>query len=252
MTEHEFTLADRVAKIKSINEQYDLEHNGYISFSGGKDSTVLHYLIDEALPGNKIPRVFINTGIEYKLILQFVKEMASKDDRFIIWTVGKDIRKTLERVGYPFKSKQHSQRLYSWKQGQRSTFIKQYFREEESSWRQCPYSLMYQMSPNFKLNISDKCCYEFKKKPAEDVSKKFGRFITITGMLKEEGGQRKNLSCVVMTKNDSIKKFHPMSVVTKDWEDWYIRHKSIKLCLQLLRKRASYTSTPFKTIRRIV
>ena len=73
MTEHEFTLADRVAKIQSIDKLYDLENNAYISFSGGKDSTVLHHLIDEALPGNKIPRVYINTGIEYKAIVSFVE-----------------------------------------------------------------------------------------------------------------------------------------------------------------------------------
>ena len=54
MTENEFLLADRIQKIKSMNELYDLENNAYISFSGGKDSTVLHYLIDEALPNNKI------------------------------------------------------------------------------------------------------------------------------------------------------------------------------------------------------
>lgn len=66
MTENEFMLADRIAKIQSINQQFNLENNAYLSFSGGKDSTVLHYLLDEAIPGNKIPRVFINTGIEYK------------------------------------------------------------------------------------------------------------------------------------------------------------------------------------------
>ena len=73
MTENEFLLADRITKIKSINEQYDLEHNAYISFSGGKDSTVLSHLIDEALPGNNIPRVYINTGIEYKMVVAFVE-----------------------------------------------------------------------------------------------------------------------------------------------------------------------------------
>jgi len=73
MTENEFLLADRIQKIKSINELYDLENNAYISFSGGKDSTVLHYLFDEALPNNKIPRVYLNTGIEYKSIVQFVE-----------------------------------------------------------------------------------------------------------------------------------------------------------------------------------
>ena len=230
MTEHEFMLADRIAKIQSINKLHDLEHNAYISFSGGKDSTVLHYLIDEALPGNNIPRVFINTGIEYKLLVRFVKDLAEKDSRILILNVGKNIKETLLSVGYPFKSKQHSQRLWSWKRGQRNTFINQYFRKEESSWRQCPYSLMYQISPDFKLNISDKCCYEFKKEPAARYMKQSGRKITITGMLKEEGGQRSNLSCIVTTKEGAIKKFHPMSIVSKEWEDWYITHKSIKLC----------------------
>lgn len=36
MTENDFLLADRIAKIKSINEQYNLLDNAYISFSGGK------------------------------------------------------------------------------------------------------------------------------------------------------------------------------------------------------------------------
>ena len=84
MTENEFLLQDRIAKIKSINEQHNLIENSYISFSGGKDSTVLSYLIDEALPGNKIPRVFINTGIEYNLILKFVKEKQLVDERIYI------------------------------------------------------------------------------------------------------------------------------------------------------------------------
>ena len=73
MTENEFMLQDRISKIKSINELYDLENNAYVSFSGGKDSTVLHYLIDEALPGNKIPRVYFNTGIEYLMVVSFVE-----------------------------------------------------------------------------------------------------------------------------------------------------------------------------------
>lgn len=73
MTENELLLADRIAKIKSINELYDLENNAYISFSGGKDSTVLSHLIDEALPNNRIPRVYFNTGIEYKAIVNFIE-----------------------------------------------------------------------------------------------------------------------------------------------------------------------------------
>ena len=78
MTEFEFELSDRITKIKSMNELYDLEHKAFISFSGGKDSCVLSKLVDLALPGNKIPRVFFNTGIEYKALLQFVRDKAKE------------------------------------------------------------------------------------------------------------------------------------------------------------------------------
>ena len=69
--DNEFLLQDRLQKIRQIINKYG-EENFYISFSGGKDSTVLSALVDMALPGNKIPRVYANTGIEYKLILEFV------------------------------------------------------------------------------------------------------------------------------------------------------------------------------------
>ena len=74
MTENDFILFDRIEVIKKTIEKYG-EENFYISFSGGKDSTVLHHLIDEAIPGNKIPRVFMNTGIEYNDIRRFVEEL---------------------------------------------------------------------------------------------------------------------------------------------------------------------------------
>ena len=239
MTEHEFTLADRIAKIKSINNLYDLENNAYVSFSGGKDSTVLHYLINEALPGNKIPRVFINTGIEYKLILKFVKEMASKDDRFVIWTVGKNIRKTLDAVGYPFKSKEHSCKLHAYKKGWIGDSVLKYFKVKEGGYVVCPKKLMYQIQDNFKMNISDQCCYEFKKKPIRDYIKKSGRSITLTGMMKAEGGQRTSLNCIVTDKDGKLKKFHPLAICSNEWENWYIEHKSIKLALQIKTERAA-------------
>ena len=79
MTENDFILFDRIEVIKKTIEKYG-EENFYISFSGGKDSTVLHHLIDEAIPGNKIPRVFMNTGIEYNDIRRFVEKLTENDD----------------------------------------------------------------------------------------------------------------------------------------------------------------------------
>lgn len=231
MTENEFLLSDRISKIRAINEQYDLENNAYLSFSGGKDSTVLHYLLDEALPNNKIPRVFLNTGIEYKLITKFVKEMAEKDDRIIIYTVGKNIKETLERVGYPFKSKEHSLKVHAWKRGWRGNSVSKYFRQIPNGYILCPKDLMYQMSDDFQLNISDQCCIEFKKKPAHQYQKESKRNITLTGMTKTENGQRTNLQCTVFEKDSGkLKKFHPLAIVGKEFEDWYIVSRSIKLC----------------------
>ena len=73
MTENEFILQDRLGVIRDTINKYG-EENFYISFSGGKDSTVVHHLVDMALPDNKIPRVFSNTGIEYNAIVEFVRE----------------------------------------------------------------------------------------------------------------------------------------------------------------------------------
>lgn len=70
--DNEFLLMDRIQKIQQVIGKYG-EENFYLSFSGGKDSTVLSALLDMAVPGNKIPRVYANTGIEYQLILDFVE-----------------------------------------------------------------------------------------------------------------------------------------------------------------------------------
>ena len=103
----ELTLFDRLEVIRKTIKEIG-EDNCYISFSGGKDSTMLSYLVDEALPGNNIPRVYINTGIEYNAIVAFVHKMMETDKRIVEIKPTLPIRKTLETYGYPFKSKEHS------------------------------------------------------------------------------------------------------------------------------------------------
>ena len=123
MTENEFILQDRLGVIRDTINKYG-EEKFFLSFSGGKDSTVVHHLLDMALPGNKIPRVFSNTGIEYNDVVQFVKEI--QDERFITIFPKKNVRQTLERVGYPFKSKLHSSRLGLWQKGYRPKGVMDY------------------------------------------------------------------------------------------------------------------------------
>ena len=84
MNEYEFTLADRLDAIRKADLKYDLNKNGYLSFSGGKDSMTVSKLLDLALPGNRIPRVYCDTGIEYNDMREFVLEMSKEDDRIVI------------------------------------------------------------------------------------------------------------------------------------------------------------------------
>lgn len=101
---------------------------------------------------------------------------------------------------------------------------------QESNYRTCPNVLMYQATPEFKLKVSDLCCHKLKK----DVAKKYqlsnNKEIVITGMTKEEGGQRTNLNCIVTNKEGKIKKFHPLAIITEDFINWYIAERKIELC----------------------
>ena len=231
--DNELLLVDRLDVIRKVNDKYDLETNAYISFSGGKDSTILHYLIDMALPNNRIPRVFINTGIEYNDIVSFVKELASKDDRFIIIQPTKPIKQVLEKYGYPFKSKEHSLYLSIYQtKGDVSKTYQRYIKPSEKRLSfGCPNILKYQFSNDFKLKVSNKCCYKLKKEPAKKWAKENNKTITLTGMRKEEGGTRANIKgCILTDKNGNLNKFHPLLVVNEEFENWFISKFNIKLC----------------------
>ena len=76
------------------------EEGVYISFSGGKDSTVLLHLVREDYPD--IPAVFCDTGLEYPEIREFVKTFEN-----VVWLKPKmNFRQVIERWGYPFISKE--------------------------------------------------------------------------------------------------------------------------------------------------
>ena len=225
--EYQFILFDRVEKIKQIASEYDLENNSYIAFSGGKDSTVLHYLIDLALPNNKIPRVYLNTGIEYQEVRKFVQELAKNDNRIIVLNSGVNIKQMLEKEGYPFKSKEHSVKVEQYKKGSRAKNVIDYRYRENFG---CPKILQYQYEDDFELHISNKCCYKLKKEVAHKWQRDNNKSIVITGMLKEEGGQRITTNCIITDIKGNVNKFHPLSVVTKKFEDEFIKRNNIQLC----------------------
>lgn len=138
------------------------------------------------------------------------------------------VKPMLEQYGYPFKSKEHSQRLKEWQSGCRGEYLHKYINGEK--FISCPKKLVYQFEPDFKMKISDLCCHKMKKEPAEKWSKENEKTICITGMRSSEGGNRRTMNCVVLTKANTLKKFHPLAVITDEWEDWFISKYNIKLC----------------------
>lgn len=84
----------------------------YEAYSGGMGSKVLSHLIDETYPDNDIPRVFVDTGLEYPEVRQF----AMKEPRCVVVKPKMNFKQVIEKYGYPFVSKEVSECVYGAKQ----------------------------------------------------------------------------------------------------------------------------------------
>lgn len=81
--------------------------NCAVSFSGGKDSTVLLHIIREMFP--QIEAVFCNTGLEYPEIQKFAKSF----DNVTVLTPQMNFREVITKYGYPFISKEVAERVHN-------------------------------------------------------------------------------------------------------------------------------------------
>ena len=79
------------------------ENGVYISFSGGKDSTVLLGIARRLYPNLKA--MFVDTGLEYPEIRQFVKTFDNVD----ILRPQKRFDQVIQEYGYPIISKEVSE-----------------------------------------------------------------------------------------------------------------------------------------------
>ena len=77
----------------------------YVSFSGGKDSTVLLDIARQMYP--EIEAVFVDTGLEYPEIRKFAKSF----DNVTILRPKMRFDEVIKQYGYPFISKEASERI---------------------------------------------------------------------------------------------------------------------------------------------
>ena len=92
-------------RIRQWVEHYGKDHV-YVSFSGGKDSTVLLHIAREMYPD--IHAVYIDTSLEYPEVRQF----ALSQENIEVLKPKLNFRETVVRYGYPIFSKEICETVY--------------------------------------------------------------------------------------------------------------------------------------------
>lgn len=181
---------------RRIREWVDYWHDDvYVSFSGGKDSTVLKHIVDSMY--DNIPAVFVNTGLEYPEIQQFVREIkAGKYECFNpdVEIIRPEMRfdEVLQKYGYPVISKEVSQVLYEARamlaKGKTDGAQLRKLRGEklDKNGNKSTFNMerhAYLLDAPFQ--ISHKCCDVMKKNPVKGYEKQTGRKPMVATMAAE-------------------------------------------------------------------
>lgn len=138
----------------------------YVSFSGGKDSTVLLHIARSLYP--EIVGVYANTGLEFPEINKFVK----KNENIITIKPKMSFKETLEKYGFPVVSKEQSQYIMQYRTA-KSEKTKD-TRWNGNKWGRGKISEKWKYLVNADFKITDKCCDIFKKNPFKKFEKETG------------------------------------------------------------------------------
>ncbi len=216
---------------KRIREFYEkLDGEVYVSFSGGKDSTVLLDIIRSVYPD--VPAVFVDTGLEYPEIREFVKKVPN-----VTWlkpemtfnqvikihgypVISKNIAKQIRELQNPHKDNESTRNLYLTGMKRDGT--------RGSPMSKLPKKWYKLIDAPFK--ISEKCCNELKKKPMRKYEKESGKS-GFVGLMASDSRQRQNIylryGCNTFGKNNRSR---PIGFwLNKNIWD-YINKNNLKYC----------------------
>lgn len=193
----------RITQTRIIEWYYHYGGQVYISLSGGKDSAVLLDLARRAFPN--IPAVFVNTGLEYPEIREFVKRLPSVSVLHPIWgKAGKrnghvhtdhmSFSDVLSVYGYPIIGKEVSDCIglarsnvlhHNW-DSYRMNRLNGNVKSKGSFMDFTKWKPLYYLP----FRISATCCEAMKKRPLARYVKETSRY-GMTGQLASESKLRR-------------------------------------------------------------
>jgi len=218
-----WTLEQKIDHAVGVVSTFLEKINGkaYISFSGGKDSTVMLDIIRRFVHKN-IPAVFCNTANEFPEITQFVRQT----ENVITVRPKIHIRQIIEKYGFPLISKEQSRYINQAKHTKSEKLLNIRLFGGEKGIGKIPEKWKFLIKAPF--NVSEKCCDYLKKKPFDKFHKQTGLY-PIIGTMAEESRLRmqKWLKHGCNSFESSLTASYPLSIWTENDVWAYIRKLNI-------------------------
>ena len=213
-----------LARIRSWVKEYG-EDGCFISYSRGKDSTVLRHLVKRYYP--RIPAVYVDTGLEYPE----VRSMAIQDADEVL-KPRMNFRSVIEIYGYPVISKEQSRMIYQFR-NTRSDYLARnrlYGLRRNGQISNFKISNKHQGLLYAPFDISDLCCDKLKKEPIMQYKKESGRK-EFVGTMAQESILRKQ--SWIRYGCNNFDGSNPKSAPLSFWTDNDILHYIVKYDLEI-------------------
>lgn len=157
----------------------------YLSFSGGKDSTVLLDITKRLYPD--VPAVFCDTGLEYPEVRSFA---LSKAD--VIIKPNMTFKQVIEKYGYPIPSKEQAKFIHEARTTKSDKLRNRRLYGRGDGKNVGTISKKWLPLLHAPFDVSDTCCDVMKKRPFKQYAKETGRKAMVAVMASESVRREQN------------------------------------------------------------